>query len=81
MGWDEHHGGQMWTGSGRDANQDRVRFEWNDETVEVPLPPRLSAHQGALVAFLRDGSESVWVLSDTEVRELLDGETKALPTG
>ena len=64
----------------RQGRQPGSRAIWrNDETVEVPLPPRLSAHQGALVAFLRDGSESVWVLSDTEVRELLDGETKRSP--
>ena len=61
-------------GSGMLARQDLVRFEWHGETSEVPLPYRLRAHRGPLVVFLKDGVEQIYVLSDTEVQELLDAD-------
>ena len=61
-------------GGGMLARQDLVRFEWHGETSEVPLPHRLRAHRGPLVVFLKDGVEKIWVLSDTEVQELLDAD-------
>ena len=68
-------------GRGMLVRQDLVRFEWHGETHEVPLPPRLRAHRGPLVAFLKDGVEKIWVLSDTEVQEFLDADSKALGSG
>ena len=68
-------------GGGMLARQDLVRFEWHGVAHEVPLPHRLRAHRGPLVAFLKDGVEKIWVLSDTEVQEFLDADSKALGPG